>query len=54
MKCDTCLRSRAVISENGWHYVCALAERTAVRCLSEEKDMYLGLKRSDDHASLQG
>ena len=50
MKCDDCLKSRLIISENGTHHICSLSSKTAMKCLSGEKDQYVGLKRRADHA----
>lgn len=40
-KCDTCLFSRAVISENGFHWVCCLTPKKATDCLLGVKDRYI-------------
>lgn len=39
-KCDSCLNSRIVVSENGLHSVCCLSEKKAVECLTKEKNHY--------------
>ena len=49
MKCDDCLNSRPIISENGTHRACCLSGRAAVKCLNGEKDQYVGLKRRAEH-----
>jgi hypothetical protein len=49
-KCDTCLNSRAAISEYGVVYLCCLSSKKAVECLSEAKDHYVTLKEGADHA----
>lgn len=41
MKCNTCLNSTAVISENGLHYNCSLSEKKALYCLTGQKDSYV-------------
>lgn len=38
MKCDDCLNSRRIISENGLHSVCCLSENVAVECIIGKKD----------------
>lgn len=38
MKCDNCLNSRRIISENGLHSVCCLSEDVAVKCIIGKKD----------------
>lgn len=41
MKCDTCLNyCRAVISENGLHFICGLSDRAANNCIMGKKDHY--------------
>lgn len=40
-KCDTCLFSRAVISENGIHWVCCLTSKKATDCMIGVKDRYI-------------
>ena len=40
-KCDTCLFSRAVISENGFHWVCCLTPQKAKDCILGVKDRYI-------------
>jgi len=32
-KCDLCINSRAIISENGRHYICCLSEKKAMECI---------------------
>ena len=42
MKCDTCLESRCVVSENGIHHVCCLPDdRDSVNCLIGKDDRYV-------------
>ena len=41
MKCDSCLNSRPVQSENGIHFICCLSSRAAMKCLTGEKDRYV-------------
>lgn len=38
MKCDNCLHSRRIISENGMHSVCCLSEKEAMECKTKNKD----------------
>lgn len=40
--CDICLNSRAVISENGVHFVCCLTKKKCLDCLMGVKDSYEG------------
>ena len=48
MKCDTCLNSRPIISENGIHHACCLSDMKAFRCMTGMKDQYIGLKERDE------
>lgn len=41
-KCDSCLNSRVVISENGLRSICCLSEKKAVACITNEEDNYKG------------
>lgn len=40
-KCDSCLNSRIVVSENGMHSTCCLSDKKAVECLMNKKDSYI-------------
>lgn len=42
MKCDTCLNSRPIISENGVHAGCTLPPMDAVNCMVGREDNYVG------------
>ena len=41
-KCESCMNSRAIISENGLHYTCTLSPKKAVLCIMGNKDEYCG------------
>lgn len=47
--CDTCLNSRAAISEYGIVHLCCLSSKKAVECMAGWKDHYVGLKEGADH-----
>ena len=34
MKCNTCQKSRPIVSENGTHYNCILSDKKALRCMA--------------------
>ena len=40
MKCDYCLNSRPVFSENGWHPACCLTSQQIKKCLMGQKDYF--------------
>lgn len=40
-KCDTCLNSRVVTSENGFHAACTLSSVKATECMVGIKDNYM-------------
>lgn len=44
MKCDDCLNARRVLSENGWHPVCVLANKQAKLCIFGNKNYYVSAK----------
>lgn len=46
MKCDTCLNSRTVISENGPHKICCLTEKETISCLIGKEDWFVELEDS--------
>ena len=39
-RCDTCLNSRVIISESGYHSVCCLSQKKAVDCITQQKNYY--------------
>lgn len=39
-KCDLCINSRAIISENGCHYICCLSEKKAMECILNVKEYF--------------
>lgn len=45
MKCDKCLHSRAIVSENGIHCVCTLSSKTATKCLTGENDRFYARRK---------
>jgi len=38
MKCDGCLNSMRIISENGFHSICCLSEKKAIDCFTDKED----------------
>lgn len=40
-RCDMCLNSRHIISENGFHTICCLSEKKSLECITGEKDHYI-------------
>lgn len=42
-KCDSCLNSRIVVSENGLHSICCLSEKKAIACMFGEKDSFVSI-----------
>ena len=40
-RCETCLDSRCIVSENGFHYICCLKEDSAINCLTGKEDHYI-------------
>ena len=41
VKCETCLNSRLVVSENGDHWFCTLPPIDAVNCMTGIEDDYV-------------
>lgn len=48
IKCDSCMNSRPVVSENGIHFSCSLSQRKATQCLIGLRDNYAPLNKEDD------
>lgn len=42
-KCDKCLKSRIIVSENGPHGICTLPPKAATDCITGKKDRFLTL-----------
>ena len=40
-KCDRCLYRRLILSENGFHYVCALSDNAAKLCITGMVDRFI-------------
>lgn len=39
-KCDTCINSRTIVSENGYHSICTLSSKAAINCMTGKTDSY--------------
>nr|DAG70828.1 MAG TPA: hypothetical protein [Caudoviricetes sp.] len=44
-KCDTCLHSRVIISENGCHSICFLSSKQTVKCMMNNYNKYIALSK---------
>ena len=55
-KCDLCINSRAIISENGLHYICCLSEKKAMECILNvnEHFRYIDLTRFSNCGEMNG
>lgn len=42
-RCDECLKSRIIVSENGYHGICTLPPKAATDCVTGKKDRFLAL-----------
>lgn len=47
-KCEECLHSRPVVSENGYHYICCLSPKKAVNCIAGIKSQFVSLKKNNN------
>ena len=47
-KCESCLHSRLIISENGYHSVCCLSQKKATDCMIEKKSYFATLEKDAD------
>ena len=48
MKCDSCLHSRTIVSENGFHSICCLSDKDALECL-KSGEFYVEHPRYKEH-----
>ena len=39
-RCATCINSRTIVSENGYHSICTLSSKAAINCMTRETDSY--------------
>ena len=46
-KCEECLRSRMIISENGYHAVCCLSPKKAMDCWIGKKSYFATTKTKE-------
>jgi hypothetical protein len=49
-RCDKCLHSRLIVSENGIHTICCLSQKKAVDCLMGKVNHYKSVERSNENA----
>lgn len=47
MKCDKCLHTRLIISENGLHPICTLSPKAAMKCIFNNYDRFLTINEWD-------
>lgn len=47
-KCDTCLNSRPIISENGIKYNCCFSSKRAIKCIMNNWCYYNEIKFNED------
>lgn len=46
-KCDKCLNSRPIISENDYHFICCLSSKKATDCITHTKDYFISRSNID-------
>ncbi len=51
-KCDTCLRSHVIISENGYHSICCLSSKQAVKCMMNNYNKYITLPEKGENSNV--
>jgi hypothetical protein len=49
-KCEECLRSRMIVSENGYHAVCCLSQKKAMDCIMGKKSYFVTLKKDKENS----
>ena len=47
-KCEECVHSRPIISENGHHSVCCLSSKAMVDCLMDKKSQFMTFERDEN------
>ena len=47
-KCDNCLNSRPIVSENGMHSICTLSDKAAMNCITGKKDGFMPILPKED------
>ena len=47
-KCEGCLHSRMIVSENGYHAVCCLSQKKAMDCMFGKQSHFATVKKDDD------
>ena len=51
-KCDTYLRSHVIISENGYHSICCLSSKQAVKCMMNNYNKYITLPEKGENSNV--
>ena len=46
-KCEKCLNGRIIISENGYHPVCCLSQKAAMKCMMGKKSQFVTLDKDE-------
>lgn len=46
-KCEECVHSRPIISENGYHSVCCLSQKAMVDCLMGKKSQFMTFEKDE-------
>ena len=46
-KCEECLHSRLIVSENGYHAICCLPEKKAIDCMTDKESYFVSVKRNE-------
>lgn len=47
-KCEKCLKSRLIVSENGYHAVCCLSQKKAMDCIMGKKNHFVSVKEDKE------
>lgn len=50
-KCDCCVYSRTIVSENGIHAICCLSSKAAVNCLTGKENWHIAVKKTEQEGT---
>lgn len=46
-KCEECIHSRLIVSENGYHHSCCLSSKAAIDCMMGKKSQFVTVEKNE-------